>query len=145
MRSLAASAILAILVASPVLADSDKHRRQGREYSYGALVSQCNHRANGIGLRGHERHDFVDWCTDRGRAYAWRDWERRDWDRIRYVRDRFRDRYGNDWRDRDDWEDRDGRRLAWLLQNDPDFRYARYEGDWQYAALQDFLRWTVFD
>jgi hypothetical protein len=111
--------MLAILSVSPALADSDKHRRNDRGYNYGSIVSQCNHRANAIGLRGHERRDFVGWCTDRGRAYAWRDWDRRDWDHIRFVRDRYRDRYGDDWRYRGDWDDRDNRRLAWLLENDP--------------------------
>jgi hypothetical protein len=32
--------------------------------NHGQVVSECNHRANDRKLKGQERHDFVEWCTD---------------------------------------------------------------------------------
>jgi hypothetical protein len=126
-----------MLAAAPAMADSDKHRQYEPHYSYGSIVSQCNHRANRIGLRGHDRREFVGWCTDRGRNFAGYDWDRGDWDRLRYFRDQYRDRYRDDW---DDWQDRN---FARLLDDDPYWYYMRYNNDWRYAALQDFLSWSL--
>ena len=148
MRKLASIAILTMLVAAPAMADSDKHRRYEPRYTYGSIVSHCNQRANRIGLRSQDRHEFVAWCTDRGRNYATYDWDRRDWDRIRFFRDVYRDRYRNDWRVRDDrdWddsEDWDDRNFVRLLNDDPYWYAMRYNNDWRYAALQDFIGWSL--
>ena len=135
------------------MADSDKHRRYEPRYTYGSIVSHCNHRANGIGLRGHDRQEFVAWCTDRGRDFARYQLDRRDWERVRYFRDLYRHRYRDDWdwrvrhyRDDDDWDDRDfwdDRNFVRLLNDDPYWNYVRYDNDWRYAALQDFLVWSL--
>ena len=45
----------------------------------------------------------------------------------------------DDW-DRDDWDDRD---FARLLNDDPYWYYMRYNNDWRYAALQDFIGWSL--
>ena len=153
---LALVAILTTLAAAPAMADSDKHRRYEPRYTYGSIVSHCNQRANRIGLRGQDRHEFVGWCTDRGRNFARYDWDRNDWDRLRWFRDRYRDRYRDDWyrraRDRDrgwdDWDDgrygyRDDRYFLQLLNADPYWYSMRYNNDWRYAALQDFLAWSL--
>jgi hypothetical protein len=138
VRKLASIALFAMLTAAPAVADSDKHRRYEPRYNYGSI---------GIGLRGHERREFVAWCTDRGSNFARRDWDRHDWDRIRWFRDRYRDRYREDWRwharddwDRDDWDDQD---FVRLLNDDPYWYYMRYNNDWRYAALQDFIGWSL--
>jgi hypothetical protein len=140
-----------MLTAAPAVADSDKHRRFEPRYTYGSLVSQCNQRANRIGLRGHDRREFVGWCTDRGRHFAGRDWDRRDWERLRWFRDRYRDRHRDDWywrardRDRDrDWDDDwDDRYFLHLLDEDAYWYDMRRNRDWRYAALQDFLAWSL--
>jgi len=143
MKTLATLAIFACFAAAPALADNNKHRNHNQGFSYGSIVSSCNHRANRIGLRGHDRREFVAWCTDRGRNYARYDWDRRDWDRIRFFRDRYRNdgywRARNDW-DRDDWDDRD---FVRLLNDDPYWYSMRYNNDWRYAALQDFIGWSL--
>ena len=153
VRKLIAIAIFAML-AAPAMADSDKHRRYDPpRYTYGSIVSHCQQRANDIRLRGSDRRDFVDWCTDRGSRFLARDWDRRDWDRMRYLRDRYRDRYRTDWRYRDDWDDDWEERHLWqILTSDPYFRYRdgsdawRYgSDDWRYAALQDFIVWSLRD
>jgi len=148
---LAFVAILTMLAAAPAVADSDKHRRYEPRYTYGSIVSHCNQRANRIGLRGHDRREFVDWCTDRGRNFAGYDWDRNDWNRLRWFRDRYRDRYRDDWywrarqdRDFDDWDDDwDDRYFLQLLNDDPYWYSMRNNNDWRYAALQDFLVWSL--
>jgi len=82
-----------------------------------------------------------------GRTFARHDWDQHDWDRIRWFRDRYRDRYRDDWRwqvrddwDRDDWDDQD---FVRLLNDDPYWYYMRYNNDWRYAALQDFIGWSL--
>jgi hypothetical protein len=150
VSKLASLAILACLVATPAVADSDKdkHRRYDTRYTYGSIVSHCNHRANYMRLRGHDRREFVAWCADRGRNYVGRDWDRRDWDRIIFMRDRWRYYDRDDWRrrhDRDDWDDWDDRHFVRFLDEDPYWYYARYNHDWRYAALQDFIRWSIRD
>ncbi len=155
MRKLATIAILTALAAAPAFADSDKHRRYEPRYTYGSIVSHCNQRANYMRLRGNDRREFVAWCADRGRDFVGRDWDRRDWDRIRFVRDRWRyydrddwrrrDDWDGDWDDDDDWDDWNDRRFMRLLDEDPYWTYARYNHDWRYAALQDFIRWSLND
>jgi hypothetical protein len=142
-----------MLVVTPAMADSDKHRRYDTYYTYGSIVSQCQLRANHMRLVGHERRDFVDWCRDRGSRYLGRDWNRRDWDRMYYARDRYRDWYRSDYRYRDDWDDdwhernlvRILTRDPYFLTRDPYFRYRDGSDDWRYAALQDFIVWSLRD
>jgi hypothetical protein len=43
----------------------------------GQAVSECNHRANERHLKDQERHDFVEWCTDRSQRHGFDD---RRWD-----------------------------------------------------------------
>ena len=42
--------------------------------------------------------------------------------------------------DSDDWDDRD---FVRLLNDDPYWYYMRYNNDWRYAALQDFIGWSL--
>jgi hypothetical protein len=148
VKELAAVAILALIAATPVLADSDKHRRYAPRYTYGSIVSHCQEHAKLMRLVGHDRREFVDWCRDRGSRFLARNWDRRDWDRMCDVRDRYRDRYRADWRYRDDrdpyWSDYvDERYLFRMLTSDPYFRYRDGSDDWRYAAVQDFLYWSL--
>jgi hypothetical protein len=53
--------------------------------SNGEVVSDCNHRANEKNLKGHDRQDYVEWCTDRGERYKYDD-RRYDQDRGCYRR-----------------------------------------------------------
>ena len=46
----------------------------------GQVVSECNHRANAKELKGKERKEYVEWCTDRGERYQY--------DERRYTQDR---------------------------------------------------------
>ncbi|MGI9246387.1 MAG: PsiF family protein [Steroidobacteraceae bacterium] len=41
----------------------DGDHGQGKD---GQQVSECNHRANDQKLKGQERKEYVEWCTDRG-------------------------------------------------------------------------------
>lgn len=49
----------------------------------GQVVSDCNHRANEKKLKGKERQEYVEWCTDRG-EHAKYDDRRYDQDRSCY-------------------------------------------------------------
>jgi hypothetical protein len=42
----------------------------GAPVNHGQMVSDCNHRANERNLKGHERQDYVEWCTSRGYRYT---------------------------------------------------------------------------
>ena len=53
--------------------------------SHGQVVSDCNHRANEKNLKGDDRQDYVEWCTDRGERYQYDD-RRYDQDRGCYRR-----------------------------------------------------------
>jgi hypothetical protein len=53
--------------------------------SHGQVVSDCNHRANEKNLKGHDRQDYIGWCTDRGERYQYDD-RRYDQDRGCYRR-----------------------------------------------------------
>lgn len=49
-------------------------KENGKDYgkqNHGQVVSECNHRANDRGLKGHERKDFVEWCESRGPRYKY--------------------------------------------------------------------------
>jgi hypothetical protein len=46
----------------------------------GQVVSECNHRANTKELKGKERQEYLEWCTDHG--------ERHRYDERRYDQDR---------------------------------------------------------
>jgi hypothetical protein len=48
--------------------------------SRGQGVSECNHRANNKELKGKERQEYLEWCTDQG--------ERHRYDDRRYDQDR---------------------------------------------------------
>jgi hypothetical protein len=120
MKTLATLAMFACFAAAPALADDDKHRNYYPGFSYGSIVSSCNHRANQLRLRGHERRDFVDHCTRHSNQYTGR-----DWDRVRY--DRYQSRYCND---------NDRRYRDYVRYRDDD----RYRDDWRYAVLEDFIR-----
>ena len=61
----------------PVNKDHDEHADDG---NHGQVVSECNHRANEKKLKGKERQDYVEWCTDHG--------ERHHYDDRRYDQDR---------------------------------------------------------
>lgn len=49
----------------------------GNPDNHGQVVSECNHRANERKLKGHERNDFVEWCTDSSERHGFDD---RRWD-----------------------------------------------------------------
>ena len=64
-------------------AAQDRHHEDGQgkaEDNHGQVVSDCNHRANQKELKGKDRQDYVEWCTDRG--------ERHQYDDRRYDQDR---------------------------------------------------------
>jgi Ni/Co efflux regulator RcnB len=64
---------------------SDKHEDKADADNRGQVVSDCNHRANEKKLQGHERQDYLEWCTDRGDRYQYDD-RRYDQDRSCYRR-----------------------------------------------------------
>lgn len=49
------------------------NKDQGRDDAdnRGQVVSECNHRANAKELKGKERQEYVEWCTDRGERYQY--------------------------------------------------------------------------
>jgi hypothetical protein len=49
----------------------------GNPDNHGQVVSECNHRANGRKLKGQDRNDFVEWCTDSSERHGFED---RRWD-----------------------------------------------------------------
>ena len=51
----------------------------------GQVVSDCNHRANEKNLKGKDRQQYVEWCTDHGERYKYDD-RRYDQDRSCYRR-----------------------------------------------------------
>ena len=61
----------------PANKDHDEHADDG---NHGQVVSECNHRANAKKLKGKERQEYVEWCTDHG--------ERHHYDDRRYDQDR---------------------------------------------------------
>ncbi|HXW10489.1 MAG TPA: hypothetical protein VD737_07740 [Steroidobacteraceae bacterium] len=64
-------------------AAQDRRRDDGQgkaDDNHGQVVSDCNHRANQKELKGKDRQDYVEWCTDRG--------ERHQYDDRRYDQDR---------------------------------------------------------
>jgi hypothetical protein len=72
---------LAILVFAAALlapaAQADPGNSQGKD-NHGQVVSECNHRANERKLKGKERQDFVDWCTDSSERHGFYDWRWND-------------------------------------------------------------------
>jgi hypothetical protein len=66
--------------------DNDKDMDKDKsDAGHGQVVSDCNHRANEKKLKGHDRQDYVEWCTDRGERYRYDD-RRYDQDRGCYRR-----------------------------------------------------------
>jgi hypothetical protein len=53
--------------------------------NHGEVVSECNHRANQKDLKGKDRQDYLEWCTDNGERYRYDD-RRYDRDRGCYRR-----------------------------------------------------------
>lgn len=64
MKRIAIAVLVACLAASPALADKDKSK--GKDEPRGQTVSGCNHQANDLGLKGDDRHRFVERCVKRG-------------------------------------------------------------------------------
>lgn len=52
--------------------DKDNHAGNG-DSNHGQQVSDCNHRANERNLKGKERKNFVEWCTDQGARHDYDD------------------------------------------------------------------------
>jgi hypothetical protein len=89
-RNLIAFTLAAALLAPVAHADPAKSQGQGQGQhenyggassgspdNHGQVVSECNHRANERKLKGHERSDFVEWCTDSSERHGFDD---RRWD-----------------------------------------------------------------
>jgi hypothetical protein len=71
---------------NPSAAAHDHEDDKGKaDESHGQVVSDCNHRANEKNLKGHDRQDYIGWCTDRGERYQYDD-RRYDQDRGCYRR-----------------------------------------------------------
>ena len=71
----------------PSPASQDRHHEDGdsngkgtADDNHGQVVSECSHRANQKSLKGKDRKEYVEWCTDRGESYKYDD--------RRYDRDR---------------------------------------------------------
>lgn len=48
----------------------DRGGKSGKDdANRGEQVSDCNHKANERKLKGQDRKDFVEWCTDHGAQY----------------------------------------------------------------------------
>jgi hypothetical protein len=70
--------------------DKGRYDDKGKHYddkdgNHGQVVSECNHRANQKNLKGKDRKEYVDWCTDNG-AHAKYDDRRYDSERSCYRR-----------------------------------------------------------
>ena len=66
----------------------DRYHQDGKdngEGNHGQVVSECNHRATEKSLKGKDRREYVEWCTDRGEHYKYDD-RRYDQDRSCYKR-----------------------------------------------------------
>jgi hypothetical protein len=61
------------------------HEAHPQDDNRGAVVSDCNHRANTRKLQGADRQDYVEWCTERGARHQYDD-RRFDLDRACYRR-----------------------------------------------------------
>jgi hypothetical protein len=46
---------------------------QAGKDNHGQVVSECNSRANDRKLKGKERQDFVEWCTDTSERHGYKD------------------------------------------------------------------------
>jgi hypothetical protein len=53
--------------------DDKGNDRGASDQPHGEVVSECNHRANERNLKGRDRKQFVEWCTDRGERYGYDD------------------------------------------------------------------------
>lgn len=60
--------------------DKGKESAHDDADNHGQAVSECNHRANDKKLKGKERQEYLEWCTDHG--------ERAKYDDRRYDQDR---------------------------------------------------------
>ena len=88
LATIALSAVLAPVAYAEPPADKGKNanaavnrdHETGDDDSRGQVVSECNHRANNKELKGKERQEYLEWCTDHG--------ERHRYDDRRYDQDR---------------------------------------------------------
>jgi hypothetical protein len=88
LAAIALSAVLAPVAYAEPPADKGKNANAAanRDHetadddSRGKVVSECNHRANTKELKGKERQEYLEWCTDHG--------ERHRYDDRRYDQDR---------------------------------------------------------
>lgn len=58
----------------------NKDHEQAEDGNRGQVVSECNHRANSKELKGKDRQEYIEWCTEHG--------ERHHYDDRRYDQDR---------------------------------------------------------
>ena len=66
--------------------NADDNRGKAKvDDNHGQAVSDCNHRANEKKLKGKDRQEYVEWCTDHGERYRYDD-RRYDQDRSCYRR-----------------------------------------------------------
>jgi hypothetical protein len=54
----------------------DDHDTSKNDANHGQVVSECNHRANQRNLKGQDRKQWVEWCTDHGQRFSY---ENRYW------------------------------------------------------------------
>lgn len=49
----------------------DDHDKSKNDANHGQVVSECNHRANQRNLKGKDRKQWVEWCTDHGQRFSY--------------------------------------------------------------------------
>jgi hypothetical protein len=84
-KYLAVFTLLALLT-EPLMADPPAEKGKGNDKSaqqanpslqqsndanHGQVVSECNHRANQRNLKGQDRKQWVEWCTDHGQRFSY--------------------------------------------------------------------------
>jgi len=50
----------------------DDHDKSQNDANHGQVVSECNHRANERNMKGQDRKQWVEWCTDQGERFSYR-------------------------------------------------------------------------
>ncbi len=54
--------------------DDKSHKSgDGDDAHHGQAVSECNHRANERKIKGKDRQEFLEWCTEHGARYQYDD------------------------------------------------------------------------
>jgi hypothetical protein len=72
-RYLTTLAFLA-MICGPVMADppaSAKKDKGDEQWNHGQVVSECNHRANQRNMKGQDRKQWVEWCTEHGQRFGY--------------------------------------------------------------------------